>query len=485
MEKDADKDRPNTKPTLLVVEDDEATRAQLQWALGDEYDLCVAGDRHSAVEAFRRMRPDVSLLDLRLPPHTDVPSEGLAVLATILKLDHRARVIVLSGQTDQETTRKALSQGACDFLCKPAQIDELRRVLRCRSQRTSPGGECPPPGQSVADPLPEALQGRSPRMREVLDNIRKVATTDAPVLILGETGTGKETAARAIHRLNSHKHGSFVAINCGSLWEDQVGGELFGAGTGAVSDADPGQSSGIALASGGTLFLDGVDRLPFGKQARLLKVFQDRVIDRIGEGNRRVFDARVIAATSADLPNAAKGGRFLEDLYYRLAVVVIRMPALRERPEDIRPLAKALLRRFADQHRKPALTFELDALRALERHPWPGNLRELENCLRRAVILSDGERLRAEHLGLAPLPARSSASHGLKNARQAAEHDMIVQALQKHGGKVAPAALELGISRPTLYALMRKLNIDRWSLQPPHIPPNERQKPATGKGGTQ
>lgn len=460
MEKLAYRGKPNTKPTLLVVEDDETTRAQLKWALGDEYELCLATDRPSALEAFRTLRPHLALLDLRLPPRTDGPTEGLAVLDAIRELDAEAQIIVLSGQTDQETARLALNQGACDFLRKPARLDELRDVLRCRSRCAALGREGRLPAEALPEAMPEALQGRSPQMREVLDNIRKVAATDAPVLILGETGTGKETAARTIHGLSCRAHGAFVAITCGSLREDPDADHLF---CGPLAAAAPSQGGGIGSAAEGTLFLDGVHQLPLGLQARLLRILQSRAIGTIGERETDLFAARLIAATSMDLQATARTGSFLEELYYSLAVVVIQMPPLRERQEDIRTVARSLLRRFANQHRKPALAFEPDALQALERYPWPGNLRELENCLQRAVILTDCDRLRAEHLGLKPLSPRLRTPHGLKAARRDAERDTIVEALKRHAGKVSPAAAELGISRPTLYALLRKLNIERSS----------------------
>lgn len=451
---------PHANPTLLIVEDEESTCTQLRWALGNEYEVLLAKDRESALETYRLRRPSLVLLDLRLPPHMDAPTEGLAALAAIRRIDPQARVIVVSGHTDRETARQAVGQGACDFLCKPVQMEELKFLLhRChivadlerdyQSLRTRRAGE-----------LLHGLQGTSPAMQEVFRSIPKVAETDAPVLILGEAGTGKEMAARAIHGLSGRAAAPFVVINCGSIPKDHLDSELFGLDTRAFTGAHFDRPGRIELADGGTVYLNEVDALPLEQQVKLLRFLQEQAVERVG-GHRPIrIDARVMAATKANLERVMATGKFREDLYYRLAVVILRMPSLRERKEDVRLLAKSLLARFSAQYSKPDLRLEPKALRSLERYSWPGNVRELENCLRRAVILSETDMIQEAHLDLPTSPAFADARR-LKEARHETEREMIVQALRRHHGKIAPAAKELGISRPAFYAMMGRLRIER------------------------
>jgi len=287
-----------------------------------------------------------------------------------------------------------------------------------------------------------------------------VATTDAPVLILGESGTGKEMAAKAIHQRSNRKDGPFVAINCGAIPETLLESELFGHEKGAFTGAHVQRKGRIESANAGTLFLDEIGEIPLPLQVKLLRFLQEQTIERVGGRQSIQINTRVVAATNVELKKAMLAGKFREDLYYRLAVVQISLPPLRERENDVRLLAQYFLNRFAAESNKSSLTFDAEAVRAMNKYPWPGNVRELENCVRRAVIMAEGKRVTAKDLELDPTGLGTSVVT-LKDAREAVERQMVQQALKKHGGKIAPAAVELGLSRPTLYELMDKLGISR------------------------
>jgi two-component system NtrC family response regulator len=306
----------------------------------------------------------------------------------------------------------------------------------------------------------EGVLGESAPMRSIFDAIRKVATTDAPVLILGESGTGKEMVAKATHQRSNRKDGPFIAINCGAIPETLLESELFGHEKGAFTGAHVQRKGRIESANSGTLFLDEIGEIPLPLQVKLLRFLQEQTIERVGGRQSIQINTRVVAATNADLKKNMALGKFREDLYYRLAVVQISLPPLRERDNDVRLLAQYFLNRFAAEVSKPNLTFDQEAIRTLNKYSWPGNVRELENCVRRAVIMAEGKRVTARDLEL------NSSGLGphvvtLKDARESVERQMLQQALKKHGGKIAPAAAELGLSRPTIYELMDKLGISR------------------------
>jgi two-component system NtrC family response regulator len=449
-----------TKPTLLLVEDDEDIRTQMKWALAGDYQLLTAGDRAAALAAFTTGHPTVTLLDLGLPPHPNDPEEGLAALSALLSLDPLAKVIIVSGQGDKQNALRAVGAGAYDFLCKPVDTDELTLVLRrCvylaeleREYHAMQSG-------SRADVFEDML-GASPQMQAVFDFIRKVAPTSAPVLILGESGTGKEMIAQAIHRRSAQNAGPFVAINCNSIPEDLLESELFGHEKGAFTGAQTQRKGHIEAAAGGTLFLDEIGELPAQVQVKLLRFLQEKCFQRVGGRQEIASDARIVTATNKNLQEYTATGKFREDLYFRLAVVVVKAPPLRERGGDILVVARAFLRNYGAEHGKPALTFSPDALRALTLHPWQGNVRELQNRIRRAAIMAEGKRVTATDLELtdtlSALPPLT-----LKEARESLEREMIHDALRRHRGKITAAALELGVSRPTLYELMEKLGIAR------------------------
>lgn len=448
------------RTTLLIVDDDEDIASQMKWALCGEYDVLTAGDRTGALAAFVANAPTVTLLDLGLPPRPNEPSEGFAALAAILSSDPLAKVIVVSGQGDKQNALHAVGSGAYDFLTKPVDMDELKMVLnRCvyvaeleqeyRSiQRTG-----------ISESF-EGMLGASPPMDIVFDLIRKVAPTSAPVLILGESGTGKEMVAQAIHRRSTRGGGPFVAINCSAIPENLLESELFGHEKGAFTGAHTQRKGHIESAEGGTLFLDEIGELPAVVQVKLLRFLQEKCFQRVGGRQEIQSDTRVMAATNRNLQENVVSGRFREDLYFRLAVVVVKVPALRERGDDVGLLAKAFLHRYGVEHAKTGLTFGPDALRALTAHRWPGNVRELQNRVQRAVIMTDSKRVAARDLELtdavSALPPQT-----LKEARECVEREMVQEALRRHRGKIAAAALELGVSRPTLYELMEKLGVAR------------------------
>ncbi len=455
------------KPKLLIIEDDEEIRSQMKWALAKDHEVGLAGDRREALNWFREHRPPVVLLDLGLPPNPGEPIEGMAVLSALLAEEGLTKIIIISGQGERANALEAIGRGAYDFLGKPVVMEELRVILRRAYFLAQAERERRAAGEAGENREEfEGMLGHSAPMREVFATIRKVATTDAPVLILGESGTGKELAARAIHHRSVRRKEPFVAINCGAIPENLIESELFGHEKGAFTGAHAARPGRIESAQGGTLFLDELGELPLPLQVKLLRFLQQREIERVGGRTTIPVDVRVVAATNTDLEQAIAGGTFREDLFYRLAVIVLRLPPLREREGDRALLAETLLGRYAEHYGRPGLRFDPVALSRLEQHPWPGNVRELENRIRRAVIMADGKRVTVAdlELGSAPLPpvaVTTLTGSNLKEARESVERELVQQVLRRNGGKITAAAAELGISRPTLYELMEKLRISR------------------------
>jgi two-component system NtrC family response regulator len=402
----------------------------------------------------------VTLLDLGLPPRPNDPDEGLEVLSAVLALDPLAKVIVVSGQGDKRNALRAVGAGAADFLCKPVDMDQLALVLQRCVYMAELEQEYRAMQHSARPDVFENMIGANPQMQAVFEMIRKVAPTSASVLILGESGTGKEMVAQALHRRSSRSSGPFVAINCNTIPENLLESELFGHEKGAFTGADAQRKGHIESAAGGTLFLDEIGELPASVQVKLLRFLQEKCFQRVGGRQEIQSDARVLAATNRNLRESAADGKFREDLYFRLAVVVIKVPPLRERGDEIILMSKAFLRDYGTEHAKTGLTFAPDALRALSLHSWPGNVRELQNRVQRAVIMADGKRVTARDLELTDTLS-ALPSQTLKEARESVEREMIQDALRRHRGKITSAAVELGVSRPTLYELMEKLGIPR------------------------
>jgi two-component system NtrC family response regulator len=458
------------KPKLLIIDDDEEIRTQMKWALAEDHEISLAEDRRSGLAAFADQKPPVVLLDLGLPPSPGTPEEGLASLSDILARDNQTKVIIISGQGERTNALQAIGAGAYDFLTKPVDIEVLKLLLKRAYHVASLEREYRQMQQHLQGETFEGMMGTSPQMQQVFNSIRKVATTDAPVLVLGESGTGKEMAALAIHRRSQRKDGPFVAINCSAIPETLLESELFGHEKGSFTGAHVQRKGRIESASGGTLFLDEIGEIPLPLQVKLLRFLQEQRIERVGGRTEIQVDTRVVAATNADLKKGIAENRFREDLFYRLAVVVISLPPLRDRENDIRLLAQDFLRRSAVKIGKESLSFDQDSLKAISHYPWPGNVRELGNRVNRAVIMAEGKRITARDLELDGSSAMAPGT-SLKVAREAVERELILRALRKSGGKIAPAAIELGISRPTLYELMEKLGITRPDSEPKALEP--------------
>jgi two-component system NtrC family response regulator len=446
------------KPNVLIVDDDEEIRVQMKWALSQQYEVLLAEDRAGAVSTFKSEQPVVTLLDLGLPPHPNECEEGVHALSDLLGIDETAKIIMISGQGEKKNALEAVGAGAYDFLCKPIDMAELRFLLGRCIYVAGLEKEYRQLQQSVRAEGFEDMLGASPHIQGVFAYIRKVAKTTAPVLLLGESGTGKEMAALAIHRRSSRKDGPFIAINCNAIPENLLESELFGHEKGAFTGAHVQRKGMIESASEGTLFLDEIGELPAGLQVKLLRFLQEQRFQRVGGRQEIQIDTRLIAATNVDLKQAVADGKFREDLYFRLAVVVIRLPPLRERTDDVALLAREFLHKYAAQNGKTNLTFTPEALRAINCYSWPGNVRELQNRVKRAVIMADGKRITEKDLELSSSSDLAGAAT-LKEARESVERELIQQTLKRHLGKVTSAAAELGISRPTLYELMEKLGI--------------------------
>jgi two-component system NtrC family response regulator len=448
------------KPKLLIVEDDPDLRTQLKWGLSGEYRILTAEDRPRTVELVKAERPPVVTLDLGLPPEPAGVAEGFSALAEILEREPLTKVIIVTARNEKEHALKAIGGGAYDFLTKPIDLEELQVILRRAFHVADLERENRELQKRVRSDAFEGMLGTSPQILKVFDMIRKVAGTEQPILITGESGTGKELAARAVHNLSARKGGPFIAINCGAIPENLLESELFGHEKGAFTGAHIQRRGRIESAQGGTLFLDEIAEMPPILQVKLLRFLQEQRIERVGGREEISVDVRVLAATNVDLAEALREGRFRDDLYYRLGVVVIPMPPLRQREGDVLLLAKALLHRHGMEIKGQEIGFTAAAIRAVDRHSWPGNIRELENRIKRAVIMSNDSKVTPSDLEL-DSPFTQFAGQSLKDAREALDREMIQNALNKADNNLTRAAAELGISRPSLYDLMDKLGIPR------------------------
>jgi two-component system NtrC family response regulator len=447
------------KPQILIVDDDEDIRSQLRWALTADFDVLESEDRPSAMRVFAEKKPEVVLVDLGLPPHPGTPQEGMALLSELIAADSATRVVVISGQGEKENALKAIGEGAYDFFCKPVNVEELKTIIGRAFQVGRLEREFQAQQQEFATEGFADMLGKSPAIKQVFSTIRKLDNADAPVLVLGESGTGKEVVALTIHRRGPRAKGPFVAINCGAIPETLIESELFGHERGAFTGAHTARPGRVEMAEGGTLFLDEIGELPLAMQVKLLRFLQEQQIERIGGRKPIQVNTRVIAATNVNIEKAMTEGTFREDLYYRLAVVVIKLPPLRERDTDVVVLAEAFLKRFGSEQGKGRLKFSKEALIALQQYSWPGNVRELENRVKRAVIMCEDQRVTPENLSL--VSGSAGGALNLREARDQLERDMLTKALRRHRGKISPAAAELGISRPTFYEMMEKLGIQK------------------------
>jgi two-component system NtrC family response regulator len=377
----------------------------------------------------------------------------------MLTANSQAKIIIITGRAEKEHALKAVADGAYDILYKPVDIEELKVLLKRAFYLTSLEKENQAMQRKLGDSAFEGMIGSSVQMEELFSTVRKVASSDVPVLITGESGTGKELVAKAIHSLSNRKDGPFAVINCGAIPENLLESELFGHEKGSFTGAHVQRKGRVELANGGTLFLDEIGELPLALQVKMLRFLQEQVIERVGGREQIGVDVRVVAATNRDLKEAMKNGAFREDLYFRLGVVTIFLPPLREREGEILVLSNAFLNRYAEESKRKLSGFTQAAINALERYEWPGNVRELENKIKRAVVMADGTKVRAEDLEMVKGERREDLT--LKDAREAVEREMVLKALTRHQQNMTRAAEELGISRPTLYELMDKLGIEK------------------------
>ena len=450
------------KPKLLIVSDDETIRVQMHLELSKDYEVWFVEDRASAVKAFETASPAVTLLDLDFPTRPNDCEEGMNALSEFLTINHTARVIVISGQSDKRNAIQAVGAGAYDLLYKPVEMDTLKLLLHRCIHVVELEKEYRELQQSRRSELFENMLAVSSQMQSVFALIRKVAASTVPVLLLGESGTGKEMVAAAIHRRSACHEGPFVAINCNAIPENLLESELFGHEKGAFTGAHLQRKGLLETATGGILLLDEIGELPPAVQVKLLRFLQEQRFQRVGGRQEMQVDTRLVAATNADLGQLVEAGKFREDLYFRIAVVTIRLLPLRERSDDILFLAREFLQRYALEEGRQNLVFAPDALSAMARHSWPGNVRELQNRVKRGVIMAGGSRVTARDLELElRVPVSRGPAITLKRAREQVEREMIQQALKRHAGRITTAAAELGISRPTLYELMDKLGISK------------------------
>ena len=443
------------KQKLLVIEDDAGLQKQLQWSF-DGYEVLLAGGRETALAQVRRHQPAVVTMDLGLPPDPDGATEGLATLQQILALAPDTKIIVLSGNQERAHALKAVALGAYDFHQKPFDADMLGLVIARAFYLHAMQQENRRMLQTQADSPLAGIVSRDPGMLKLCRSVEKVAPSSASVMLQGDSGSGKELIARGLHALSNRSAQRFVAINCAAIPENLLESELFGYEKGAFTGAARQTLGKIELAHGGTFFLDEIGDMPLALQAKLLRFLQERVIERVGGRGEIAVDVRIVCATHQDLKMLAGQGRFRDDLYYRLSEIVMRIAPLRERAGDAALLAHHFKNKFCASEGRASLHFSSDALQAIEAYGWPGNVREVENCIKRAVIMCDGPLISLDDLGLpASTPgAPAEESLNLRQARDAAEYRVMVRALARSDGNIVKAAELLGVSRPTLYDLM-------------------------------
>ncbi|WP_349343078.1 PEP-CTERM-box response regulator transcription factor [Marinobacter sp. MMG032] len=445
---------------LLIVEDDPGLQSQMRWCFSEDLEVTVSSERESALAALRREEPDVVTLDLGLPPDPGGATEGFKLLEEILRLSPMTKVVVVTGREDKENAVKAVGMGASDFYQKPLDADILTFVVNRAFRLAELERENRELARRGNNANIKGIVAASPQMLAICRTLEKVAPTDVTTLITGETGTGKELLARAIHDLSPRADKPFAAINCAAIPENLLESELFGFEKGSFTGATQAKKGKIESANGGTLFLDEIGDMPMALQAKLLRFLQERVVDRVGSINPIPVDVRVVCATHRDVRQLIDSGEFREDLYYRISEITLDVPAVREREGDALVIAQSLLKSLGKNMDRPNLAFSEDAINAINNYPWPGNVREMINKIKRATIMADGKRVTADDLELNCEEPAAPSHINLRQARERAERQAINQALHTTGFNMAQAARLLGITRPTLYNLTDKYQID-------------------------
>ncbi|MDD2658908.1 MAG: PEP-CTERM-box response regulator transcription factor [Methylococcales bacterium] len=444
------------RKVLLIVEDDPGLQKQLKWTF-ENYQTVIASNRSEAITALRRYMPSVVTLDLGLPPDPANASEGLNTLQEILELAPATKVIVVTGNDDQENAIQAVAMGAYDFYQKPIDTDVLNLIIERAFQLSELEKAHLALQQQTSEPL-AGIIASCKKMQELSRKIEKIAPTSATALLLGESGTGKEVLAKAIHGLSDRRNKPFVAVNCAAIPENLLESELFGYEKGAFTGASQQTKGKIEFANKGTFFLDEIGDLPYSLQSKLLRFLQERTIERIGGRQEIPVDVRIICATHQNLQALINESKFRLDLYYRISEITVNIPPLREREGDAITIATAFLRRFSDLHNKKIKRFSKEAANAIESYSWPGNIRELENKIRRAVIMTNDTCITFDDLELVDA-VDACMPFNLKEVREAAETLAIKRALTHSNNNISNTARLLGVTRPTLYMLFEKYGI--------------------------
>jgi two-component system NtrC family response regulator len=448
-----------TKPILLIIEDDTGLQSQLRWHF-DQYETVVANNRQDAIAALRLHEAPVIIQDLGLPPDEDGVDEGFKCIQDILRIAPNCKIIVMTGKTDRDNALRAVAMGAYDFYQKPVDPNTLDLIV----QRAFHIFELEDYNRrlSVSQQAPlEGLITNDPQMLKICRQLEKISPTTVTCTLLGESGTGKEVMARAIHQLSPRKNKRFVAINCAAVPENLIESELFGYEKGAFTGANKTTIGKVETAHQGTLFLDEIGDMPLNLQAKLLRFLQERVIERVGGRAEIPVEVRVVCATNKNLEVMVGNGSFREDLFYRICEMTVNIPPLRNRLGDKVLLARHFKLKFAKEHGQNVTGFTPDAIAAIENYAWPGNIREMENKIKRAVIMADGKHITREDLGLAEA---SELSLNLRHIRQEAERAAILRALSMTDNNISAAAKLLGVTRPTFYDLIKKYDMNQSCL---------------------
>jgi DNA-binding NtrC family response regulator len=444
------------RKTLLIVDDDEGMRETLVAILGDEFDTVVAGSAERALEALQRQAIDLLLADVRLPGMS-----GLDLLRLVKRQQPLTEVLVISAVSEVQTAVQAMKDGAFHYVTKDFDYDALRSLLRNASEKQDLGRRVRILTAQVEEPERQMVRGPSPAMRAAMNTAGRAAEGIGSVLILGESGTGKELVARWIHERSPRARGPFIAVNLGAIPPNLVESTLFGHERGSFTGAVRQQVGKFELASEGTLFLDEIGDLPLELQVKLLRAIQEREIERVGGWRPIRTEFRLISATHHDLESAVREGRFRADLYYRINVLPVHVPPLRDRPEDVPLLAQHFLDRTCRAYRRPPATLGDSAAAVLRHHPWPGNVRELQNLVERLVAMHAGPVIEEDDLPeeyQVPMP-RAAGGNLLDAAVVGFTRNYILEALQAADGNVAATARALGVPLSTLKHRMRRLDL--------------------------